>query len=97
MGWLNATDAEKNIAEFAWRLLNDCYLTSLCVKHRPDLLALAVCYISLRVHNVKVELEEHAEKPWWKVSYIDLDPQLNIHGFMGRRARASVLITDCVL
>jgi len=51
----------------AWSILNDCFSTKICIRNRPDQLALAACYLALESCDIKVYMQEHAEKPWWKV------------------------------
>ncbi|XP_067936453.1 cyclin-Q-like isoform X2 [Watersipora subatra] len=70
--WLYPRQETQTFCKMAWALLHDCHYSKMCVTSRPDHLALTVCYIALEALQMKVPLEEHCEKSWWKVFVDDI-------------------------
>ncbi|KAF6017501.1 FAM58A [Bugula neritina] len=70
--WMPAQHETEPYQRVAWSILNDCFSTKICIRNRPDQLALAACYLALESCDIKVYMQEHAEKPWWKVFIEDI-------------------------
>ena len=53
----------------AWALLCDSYHGSLCLLHRPDVIAVAVLHISLQCYGISVPPQdrEATRLQWWQV------------------------------
>ncbi|XP_057713407.1 cyclin-Q [Corythoichthys intestinalis] len=52
------------VAETSWALLRDCYHGSMCIRHRPQHIAIATLYLALNSYGVELPV---GEKHWWQV------------------------------
>jgi len=57
------------IASTAWALLSDSYHGTLCLSHRPDVIAVAVLHVTLQCYGVSVPPQDHNDTrlQWWQV------------------------------
>ncbi|XP_066565951.1 cyclin-Q [Amia ocellicauda] len=60
------------IAKTAWALLRDSYHGSLCLRHPPQHIAVAVLYLAVESYGVEVPGDSGAGKLWWQVFSDDL-------------------------
>ena len=68
MQWLDPQLVVKvPLANTAWAILRDSYHGKICLKYKPQHIAIAVLYMALESHGVEVTLSEQSETPWWKV------------------------------
>ena len=66
--WVDAQSLNKSrVGQVSWSLLNDCFRTPLCRRHKPDWLATAVLYLAVRLVGLTVPCQG-ARRPWWEVS-----------------------------
>ncbi|XP_012672154.1 cyclin-Q [Clupea harengus] len=61
--------ARAPIAETAWALLKDCYHGSICVRHPPQHLALAVLYLAVQSYGLEMP---SGELEWWQALCDDI-------------------------
>lgn len=52
------------VAETSWALLRDCYHGAMCIRHRPQHIAIATLYLALNSYGVELPV---GEKEWWQV------------------------------
>ena len=52
----------------AWAMLRDSYHCDICLKTKPQHLAVSVMYFTMQCYGVEVPLNDQAKVPWWKVS-----------------------------
>ncbi|MBN3296877.1 CCNQ protein, partial [Amia calva] len=57
------------IAKTAWALLRDSYHGSLCLRHPPQHIAVAVLYLAVESYGVEVPGDSGAGKLWWQVGW----------------------------
>ncbi|XP_039251973.1 cyclin-Q-like [Styela clava] len=55
------------VAQTAWAILQDCYHGTICLSHRPQLVAISCIYLALLTCKVEVPLKHSCKTPWWKV------------------------------
>ncbi|XP_071082581.1 cyclin-Q-like [Haliotis cracherodii] len=55
------------IARTAWSLLRDCYHGNMCLKYKPQHMAVAVLFFALQCHGAEVPYHKYADTPWWLV------------------------------
>ncbi|XP_064639167.1 cyclin-Q-like [Lineus longissimus] len=55
------------IAKFAWGILRDSYHGPICLKYRPEHIAIAVIYFTLQLYGMEVPFSDEAEYRWWEV------------------------------
>lgn len=56
-------DLWKEVAQRSWNFLNDSFRTNLCLRFRPEVLATAAIYLSLRILQVPIP----DDPPWYSV------------------------------
>ena len=68
MDWLDPSVVETvPVATTAWALLRDSYHGNLCLRYKPDVMAVSVLYLTLQSYGVEVPCSEEAEDRWWEV------------------------------
>lgn len=55
------------LCDLAWGFLRDSYHVDLCLRTKPQHLAIACIYFSMEVYCVQVPYNDVAKIPWWKV------------------------------
>ncbi|XP_048740590.1 cyclin-Q-like [Ostrea edulis] len=60
------------IARSAWTFLKDSYHGTLCLRHKPQHIAVGLIYMALQCHGVEVPLQTNVAVPWWKVLTDDI-------------------------
>ncbi|XP_041035535.1 cyclin-Q [Carcharodon carcharias] len=55
------------VAVTAWAVLRDSYHGTLCLRHQPQHVAIAVLYFALQCYGVEVPGDATAERAWWQV------------------------------
>ncbi|XP_002738178.1 cyclin-Q-like [Saccoglossus kowalevskii] len=71
--WLSPSVwADTPIAKTAWALLRDSYHSDLCLRVKPQHLAVTVLYFSLQCNGVGVPFNDDADKQWWQVFCEDI-------------------------
>ena len=58
------------VARSAWTFLKDSYHGTLCLRHKPQHIAVGLIYMALECHGVEVPLQTNVTVPWYKVSYV---------------------------
>ncbi|XP_072026804.1 cyclin-Q-like [Amphiura filiformis] len=56
----------------AWAMLRDSYHCDMCLRAKPQHLAVSVLYFTLQCYGVEVPLNDQAKVPWWKVFSEDI-------------------------
>jgi len=57
------------VADVAWAILKDSYLSSNCLDPSPQVYALAVIDLALQCCRLEVPMSRKAENAWWKALY----------------------------
>ncbi|XP_074645756.1 cyclin-Q-like [Tubulanus polymorphus] len=66
--WLEPTTTEKiPIAKTAWSILRDSYHGSVCLRYKPEHIAIAVLYQTLQSYGIEVPHDHDADLRWWEV------------------------------
>ncbi|XP_067833051.1 cyclin-Q-like [Heptranchias perlo] len=66
--WMNRHSWNRTpVVVTAWALLRDSYHGSLCLRHRPQHIAIAVLDFTLQCYGVEVPGDALAERSWWQV------------------------------
>ncbi|XP_067880473.1 cyclin-Q isoform X2 [Heterodontus francisci] len=66
--WMNRHTWNRTpVAITAWAVLRDSYHGTLCLRHRPQHIAIAVLYFALQCYGVEVPGDATAERSWWQV------------------------------
>ncbi|XP_062891116.1 cyclin-Q [Mobula hypostoma] len=66
--WMNQHTWERTpVAVTAWALLRDSYHGNLCLRHKPQHIAVAVLYFALHCYGLEVPGEATAKRLWWEV------------------------------
>ncbi|KAJ8301804.1 hypothetical protein KUTeg_020791 [Tegillarca granosa] len=60
------------ITRTAWALLRDSYHGNICLKYKPQHIAIALIYFSLTCHGIEVPHQEHVDNLWWQVFAEDI-------------------------
>ncbi|XP_006625684.1 cyclin-Q [Lepisosteus oculatus] len=60
------------ISATAWALLRDSYHGTLCLRHHPQHIAVAVLCLALETYGMEVPGDAEAEKHWWQVLSDDI-------------------------
>ena len=55
------------ISQMAWAMLRDSYHSHMCIRIKPQHLAVAVVYFALQCYGVAVPENDQAKKKWWQV------------------------------
>lgn len=55
------------IAQTSWSILRDTYHGTICLDHRPPLVAVSCIALALRLCRVDVPMSTTCKTPWWKV------------------------------
>lgn len=58
------------ITRTAWALLRDSYHGNICLKYKPQHIAIALIYFSLICHGIEVPHQEHVDNQWWQVRVV---------------------------
>lgn len=54
------------VAQTAWSLLRDSYHGDICLRYKPQFMAVSVLYLALQCHGVNVPYNATAETRWWE-------------------------------
>lgn len=66
--WMNRHVWErKPVAVTSWALLRDSYHGRVCLRHKPQHVAVAVLYFALQCYGVEVPGDAVAKRSWWEV------------------------------
>uniref|UniRef100_UPI00398F3FD4 cyclin-Q-like n=1 Tax=Pristiophorus japonicus TaxID=55135 RepID=UPI00398F3FD4 len=66
--WMNRHTWERTpLGITAWAVLRDSYHGTLCLRYRPQHIAVAVLSFALQCYGVEVPGETAAERSWWQV------------------------------
>ncbi|CAD5111412.1 DgyrCDS721 [Dimorphilus gyrociliatus] len=60
------------LVKTAWSLLQDSYVTDICMKYPSQHIAVSLFYASLCVHGIHVPLNESAKVEWWSALCEDI-------------------------
>ncbi|XP_022110056.1 cyclin-related protein FAM58A-like [Acanthaster planci] len=64
------------ICRMAWAMLGDCYHGSICIRVKPQHLAVAVIYFAMQCYGVNMpHQEDQAKKKWWQVFSEELNEE----------------------
>ncbi|XP_053329579.1 cyclin-Q isoform X2 [Spea bombifrons] len=71
--WMNRHTWDRTpIATASWALLRDSYHGDICLRYKPQHIAVAVLYFALQCYGVEVPCNENAETEWWQVFSEDI-------------------------
>ncbi|OAF64801.1 Cyclin-related protein FAM58A [Intoshia linei] len=68
----------EKIVEMAWTFINDNFCTTLCIECEPDIIAMAMLYLSCRLskftpdHIKNKSVSQHEKHEWWELLVSDV-------------------------
>jgi len=77
LSYVKGIQGNRSLAQVAWNFVNDSLRTTLCLQHKPQLIASAAIFLASKF--LKYQLPE-GKKPWWEVFDARIDDLEAISG-----------------
>ncbi|KAG9294263.1 hypothetical protein G9A89_021622 [Geosiphon pyriformis] len=65
-------EGAKKLAQSAWAIVNDSLRITVCLRHRPNVVASAAIYMAAKLYNIRLNDDTSVGTIWWEIVNADI-------------------------